>query len=116
MVSDPKSTGVTFPWEQACINGDEMPDNLNAPEQVLFAGLRYLYQAKKEKLIDRETAVREKKMMIGRYEVHKFWDELFDHVTNQIKCTDLARAEFKKNPTVENGWKLIEAIEKGKYL
>jgi hypothetical protein len=116
MVSEPKSTGVTFPWEQAAINNENMPDNLNAPEQVLFLGLRYLYRAKKEGHIDRDTAVREKKMMLAAYEVHKFWDQLFDHVTNQIKCTDLARAEFKKNPTVENGWKLINAIERGKYL
>ena len=116
MVSEPKSTGVTFPWEQAAINNENMPDNLSPPEQVLFVGLRYLYRAKKEGHIDRETAVREKKMMLGQYEVHKFWDELFDQVSNQIKNSELARAEFRKDPTVENGWNIIRSIEKGKYL
>lgn len=116
MVSGSESTGVTFPWEPIAMEGGTMPDNLSPPEQVLFVGLRYLYRSKKDGLINRETAVKEKKMMLAAYEVHKFWDHLFDQVTDQIKGTELARAEYRKNPTEENGIKLCKAIEGGKYL
>lgn len=115
MVSKSES-GVTVPYERAAMNGEEMPDDLSAPDQVLFMGLRYLYAQWKLGVIDKATAVKEKRMMIGAWEVHRFWDELFDKVTEQIKLTELTRAEYRKNPTMENGMRLVEALEGGKLL
>lgn len=113
MVSESEQGMIAF--EVAAMNGEEMPDNLSAPDQVLFMGLRYLYAQWRLGIIDKATAIKEKRMMVGTWEVHRFWDELFDKVTEQIKMTELARAEYRKNPTVENGMKLVKILEGGKF-
>lgn len=44
MVSESQnSSGVVLPYEQAAIRGDEMPDGLDYPDQVMFSSLRMLY-------------------------------------------------------------------------
>lgn len=110
-----KSEPGMIPFEVAAMNGEEMPENLSAPDQVLFMGLRYLYAQWRQGTIDKTTAVKEKRMMVGTWEVHRFWDELFDKVTEQIRLTELARAEYRKNPNVENGMKLVRILEGGKF-
>lgn len=110
MVSE-SSTGVVLPWEQSAIRGEEMPAGLDYPDQVLFLSLRMLYAQKKMGLIDRETAITEKKKLLDEYEAYKRNWNMGAEWSEIIKKTEIARAEFRKNPTVENGWKIIESIE-----
>lgn len=110
MVSE-SSTGVVLPWEQAAIRGEEMPAGLDYPDQVLFLSLRMLYAQKKMDLIDRETAIAEKKKLLDEYKAYKRNWNMGAEWSDIIKKTEIARAEFRKNPTVENGWKIIESIE-----
>ena len=110
MVSE-SSTGIVLPWEQQAIRGDEMPNGLEYPDQILYLCLRMLYAQKRAGIIDRDTAIVEKKKLLDEYRCYQFREQMGEEWVQVIKDTDLARAEFRKNPTVENGFKLVEIIE-----
>lgn len=114
MSKENNSTGIVLPWEQQAIRGEELPDGLEYPDQVLYLSLRMLYAQKRAGIIDRDTAIIEKKKLLDEYRVYKFRDELEKQWVEQIRLTERARAEYRKNPTVENGMKLVTLIEGGK--
>lgn len=111
MSEDKNSTGVVLPWEKQAQRGDEMPDGLEYPDQVLYQALAYLYARYRMKAITREQASIEKKKLLDEYELYKFRDSLEKEWVEIIRITELARAAFRKNPSVENGWDLIKIIE-----
>lgn len=104
-------SGVTFPWEKAAMNGDELPDDLGYADQVMYLSLRMLYATYRKGIIDREQAVREKKKLVDEYRMYKFRENLEKQWVEQIRLTELARAEYRKNPTEENGMKLVLLLE-----
>ena len=110
MVSKSES-GIALPYEKAAMNGEEMPDNLSPPDQALFLGLKYLYAQWKLGIIDKATAVKEKRKLLGAYEVHRFWDQLGDSWAEALKATDLARAEYRKTRTLENADRLVAVLD-----
>lgn len=115
MSEENKTTGVILPWEQQAIRGEEMPAGLEYPDQVLFLSLRMLYSQKRAGVINRETAISEKKKLLNEYRLYKFRDDMEKQWVRMIKDTELLRAEYRNNPTVENGMKLIAVIEGGRY-
>ena len=72
-------TGIVLPYEKDAMAGMEMPDGLSYPDQVLYLELRLLYRQYYQKIIDRETAVKEKKKMIEQYKDLKFREKMGDH-------------------------------------
>ena len=88
-----------------------MPNGLEYPDQVLFQALSYLYARYHDKRISREDAQKEKKKLLEEYRQYQFRDELEKQWVEQIRLTELARAEYRKNPTVENGMKLVYLLE-----
>lgn len=104
-------TGIVLPWEKDAMAGAEMPDGLSYPDQVLYLELRILYRQYYQKVIDRETAVREKKKMIEQYKDLKFREKMGDHWVEIIRLTELAASEYRKNPCNENAMKLIRILE-----
>ena len=105
------ATGIVLPWEQQAIRGEEMPDGLRYAEQILYLCLRMLYAQKKLGIIDRDTAILEKKKLLDEYQCYDFQQKMGDEWVAVIKETELARAEFRKNPTAENAEALVEIIE-----
>lgn len=110
-----EETGIVLPWEKDAMAGLEMPDGLSYPNQILYLSLRMLYSQYFKNVIDRETATKEKKKLIDEYKCHQYQDEMGKHWVEIIRLTELARAEYRKNPCHENAMKLIEIIE-GKKL
>lgn len=102
---------LELPYEKIAMAGGEMPKGLEYPDQILFLELRLLYDSYKRKLIDRDTATQEKVELLRTYEAHKIVDRMGKELVYQIKRTELARAEYRKNKTLENADKLIDAIE-----
>lgn len=100
-----------LPYERIAMVGGEMPKGLEYPDQILFLQLRLLYDSYKRNLIDRETASKEKVELIRTYEAHKIVDSMGKEWVDQIKKTELARANFRKNRTLENADLLVLAIE-----
>lgn len=105
---------LELPYEKIAMAGGEMPKGLEYPDQILFLELRLLYDSYKRKLIDRETATREKVEFLRTYETHKIVEKMGKEWVDQIKRTELARAEYRKDKTIENADKLLTCVEGGK--
>ena len=110
-----EETGIVLPWEKDAMAGLEMHDGLSYPDQILYLSLRMLYKQYFQKVIDRETATKEKKKLLDEYKIYQFREELEKQWVEIIRLTELARAEYRKNPCHENAMKLIDIIE-GKKL
>ena len=107
-------TGIVLPWEKNAMAGLQMPDGLSYPDQILYLCLRMLYHQYYQKVIDRETATKEKKKLLDEYKVYQLQEELEKQWVEIVRLTELARAEYRKNPCHENAMKLIEVIEGNK--
>ena len=106
---------LELPYEKIAMAGGEMPKGLEYPDQILFLELRLLYDGYKRKLIDRDKATQEKAELLRTYEAHKIVDKMGKEWVDQIKRTELARAEYRKDKTIENADKLLACVEGGKY-
>ena len=106
-----KEKVVVFPWEKDAMAGLEMPDGLSYPDQILYLGLRMLYRQYYQKIIDRETAAKEKKKLLGEYRRNQFQDEMGKHWVKIIRETEIAMANFRKNPCIETAGKICESID-----
>jgi hypothetical protein len=102
---------LQLPYEKIAMSGGEMPDGLEYPDQILFLELRLLYDSYKRQLIDRDSATREKVELLQVYEAHKIVDECGKEWVEQIKRTELARAAYRKEKTIENADKLLACVE-----
>lgn len=106
-----EETGIVLPWEKDAMAGLEMPNGLSYPDQILYLSLRMLYRQYYQKIIERDTATKEKKKLLDEYKVYQFREELEKQWVEIIRLTELARAEYRKNPCHENAMKLIDIIE-----
>ena len=106
---------LELPYEKIAMAGGEMPKGLEYPDQILFLELRLLYDSYKRKMIDREKATQEKVELLRTYEAHKIVDKMGKEWVDQIKRTELARATYRKEKTIENADKLLACVEGGKY-
>lgn len=109
-MSEPR---IELPYERIAMDGGEMPDGLHYPDQLLFLGLRYLYQSRNRGYITTEAGRLEKKKLLDDYRCYQFQWKMGDEWVRRIRESDLARAEFKKNPTIENAWAVIRSLEGG---
>ena len=105
---------LELPYEEIAMTGGEMPIGLDYPDQILFLELRLLYDSYKKKMIDRETATREKVELLRTHEGHKIVESMGKLWVEQIKKTELCRADYRKNRTLENADRLLKSIEGGK--
>lgn len=103
--------GLPIELERDAMNGKEMPDGLGYPEQILYMEMQLLYDRYRKKIIDRETAAREKKKLLDEYRCYKFREQMGEEWVQAIKNTELARAAYRKERTLENADKLLAAIE-----
>jgi hypothetical protein len=106
---------LELPYEKIAMAGGEMPKGLDYPDQILFLELRLLYDSYRRKMIDRDTATREKVELLRVYEAHKIVDSMGKEWVEQIKRTELSRAAYRKDRTLENADKLLLCVEGGKY-
>lgn len=106
-----QSSGIVLPYEQAAIRGEEMPKGLDYPDQILFILLRDLYERFRNGKIDKDSARREKMQYLKEYEVYKKNWDMGQHWAQVLIKTDLARAEYKKNPTIENADRLVAVLD-----
>ena len=106
-----EETGIVLPWEKDAMAGLEMPNGLSYPDQILYLSIRMLYRQYYQKIIERDTATNEKKKLLDEYKVYQFREELEKQWVEIIRLTELARADYRKNPCHENAMKLIDIIE-----
>ena len=114
MVPESKAS-VSFPYERQAKNGEEMPDGLKYPDQILYLCLRMLYAQLRMGIIDRDTAVCEKRKAMREYEHYKFVEEMGEQWVQIIKQTEMARSAYRKSRTLENADQLLFAIDGGNF-
>lgn len=102
---------LELPYEKIAMAGGEMPKGMEYPDQILFLELRLLYDSYKRKLIDRDTATREKVELLRIYEAHKIVDDMGKEWVDQIKRTEIARAAYRKERTLENADRVVDCVE-----
>jgi hypothetical protein len=105
---------LELPYEKIAMAGGEMPSGMEYPDQILFLSLRLLYNSYKRNMIDRETATREKLELLNQYEANKIGESAVKECADLIKRTEVARANYRKNKTIELADKLVHCIEGGK--
>lgn len=115
MVPEPKANSIVFPYERQAASGDEMPGGLDYPDKVTYLCFRMLYAQLRMGIIDRETAIREKRKIMREYEHYKFVEQLGEKRVKLIRETELARSAYIKNRTLENADNLLIAIDGGDY-
>jgi hypothetical protein len=109
MVND--ANVVEFPYERQAIRGEEMPDGLSFVEQEIYQSFRMLYAQYKMKILDRETASREKQKILREYVAGLVVEKIGRDFADQHRTTELARQAYRKNRTLENADALILAFE-----
>lgn len=102
---------LELPYEKIAMAGGEMPKGLEYPDQILFLELRLLYDSYRRKLIDRETATREKVELLRNYEAHKIVEKMGKEWVDQIKRTEMVRAAYRKERTLENADRVVDCVE-----
>ena len=95
--------------------GEDMPNDLSSSDRIIYLELRSLYGQVRNKIIGRDVAVKEKKQLVEDHRCYVFQEQMRQQWVQVIKDTELARAEFRKDPSIENGYKLVNTIE-GKCL
>lgn len=73
-----------------------------------------LYDQLKRGIVTRETATVEKKKLLHNYRIYKFNDQMGKEWVDAVRKTEAARAEYRKNRTLENADKLVAALEGAK--
>lgn len=102
---------LELPYERLAMAGEEMPSGMEYPDQILFLQLRLLHESYKKGIITREQATQEKVDLLREYKAHKIIEKMGKEWVKQIKETELARAKYRKNKTIENADKLLDCVE-----
>ena len=105
---------LELPYEKIAIAGGDMPKGLEYPDQILFLELRLLYDSYKRKMIDRDKATQEKVELLRTYESNRIGENVVKECADLIKRTELARAAYRKDKTIDNADKLLACLEGGK--
>ena len=110
-----EQTGFTLPYEEAAMHGDEMPDGLCIYDQAAFQALRWLYKSYRSKVIDRETAVKEKlmirKALDDEIKMAQYQQDLAFHQAEQNRLAEAAKIACRKDPTPENALNLVHILD-----
>lgn len=101
----------TLPYERSAMQNAPMPHNLMFPDQLMYQSLALLYARYRLKLISREQASVEKKQLLREHENAIFFWGLGKRWSEIIKKTEIARAEYRKNRTLENADRLLSSID-----
>lgn len=108
------SAGVVFEFEQSAMRGDPIPAGLSAADRVAYISLREVYAQYHRKVISREVGAADKRIIVrARDEESRlmaFGDKCRDHAVKLWSAVGGAAAEYRKNRTLENADRLLEAI------
>ena len=102
---------LTFPYERQAMNGEEMPSGITYPDQIAYLSLRSIYHQLQRGVIDRTTAIQEKRLVLHDRAANLLAEEVLRQSGEIIKATELARAAYRKERTLENADRMLAAVE-----
>lgn len=96
--------------EDMAIRQDPLPELQSQAQVLLYQSLRNLYWYARQSGVSREQGAMEKQRILDSYRVNKFLEDLQESTNRMWKQIDIASAEYRKNPSVENADRLMKAI------
>lgn len=96
--------------EDMAFRGEPMPELRSQAQVLLFLHFRNLYDYAKRIQMAPEQGAREKHEILKSYEINKFLEDLQEQTNNMWKRVEVAAMEYRKNPSIENADKLLEAL------
>lgn len=96
-----------FTWMQDAVDGGAMPDGLPPEEVTLFLRIRLIYRSN----LTKEEARKESLKCLDLYRQEQFQNKCLNSYVDVIKRTETAASEYRKDRTLENADKLIQALE-----
>jgi hypothetical protein len=100
-----------FEYERQAMAGEEIPDGLSFVEQEVYQSFRMLYAQYRMKVLDRETAIREKQKILREYVSGMLVEKIGRDFADRHRTTEAARIAYRKNRTLENADALIFAFD-----
>lgn len=105
---------MQFCFEKEAMNGLPIPDGLKQWEQNAYIALRGLYQQYRAGVIDRETAIADKQMIVkaaqGAESMEAFRSKLAQSTATLWKEIEAAGNAYGTNPTLENADAFYQAV------
>lgn len=98
-------------YERSAMQNAPMPPGLTFPDQLMYQSLALLYARYRLKLISREQAQKEKQSLLREHETTKYKWSLGGHWASVLKNTELTCSAYRKNRTLDNADKLVQALE-----
>lgn len=109
------SENLSFPWERDAMRGAEIPDGLSIHDQMAYISLRTLYHDYHEKRLDRETASKEKRKLLGAWDRAKRIAEIERKGAffraRVLRDTEGAKTAVRKDPSPENAIRLCNVLD-----
>lgn len=96
--------------EDMAFRGEPMPELRSQAQVLLFLHFRNLYDYAKRIQMAPEQGAREKHEILKAYEINKFLEDLQEQTNNMWKRVEVTAMEYRKNPSIENADKLLEAL------
>lgn len=97
------------------MHGEEMPDGLDLADQMAYTSMRNIYCLYQKKAISRDQASAEKCQIRRKWKLSKdaieFASKTAEFRSKQLKLTELAKTECRKNPTPENTLRLCDILD-----
>ncbi len=100
--------------EDLAFNKQPMPDLKSQAEVLLYQSFRNLYDFAARVGMDQEQGKREKAQILSAYKINRFLEDLQENTNQMWKQIELASSEYRKNPSIENANRVLEAIYKVK--
>ena len=101
---------MVYPYEQAAIRGDEIPEGLDMAGVWMFLALRNLYKAIRDGLIDREQGKREKRKLENQFRVLEADVRFYKSHRDFWARIEAAGTAYNKDRTLENADRFYKCV------
>jgi len=101
---------MVYPYEQAAIRGDEVPEGLNLADVWMFLALRNLYKAVRDGTIDREQGKLEKRKLENQFRVLVADIEFYKSHRDFWARIEQAGTAYCKDRNLDNADKFYECV------
>lgn len=111
-----QSAGVVFDAERLtdlARSGADMPKGLCLAEIYLFQSMRHLYSEFRRGRISQGTGKRERVQIMNSYRTARSMQSIWAESLERKKDAESAVNEYRRNPTIENADKAINALYGG---
>lgn len=103
-----------LPYERQAMANEPLPEGLSMAHQLMYLSLRTLYQLHYAGKISREQAQHDKGELLNELDkverMEQFNNKLAKHTADMYRDIELAVTTYRKNRTVDNADRVINAI------